>query len=209
VCAAGAAVLLTLAPAVQAGNAEGGSSAAAAAAALPTARPYFLQSYTWQFADTSRRAQSGRGALLGAGLPLSEHFNIELSGYYTTFNPDPHPPAAAWRDYGGRVDGMFMYSRDPAFSPYFDFGAGYGHHTLKDTGEGSSGPTLETGFGVMHYFSAFGEALALRGDARYRWSFVDGDHYAAMPVRNVLGEPVVTVGLVVPFGSAQFSGTSQ
>jgi OOP family OmpA-OmpF porin len=165
-------------------------------------RPYILQTLDYQFADTSRRAQNGRGGLLGAGLPLSRHFNVELSGFYTAFNPNPQAPAYGWHDYGGRFDGMFFYSRNPAFSPYFDFGAGYGRNVLKTGGLADSGPLLDSGFGAIHYFVLGDLSLGVRGDARYRWAFLDDDKFPGTGVRGMLGEPIFSFGLLVPIGSA-------
>jgi len=170
--------------------------------AVVSMRSYILQTLDYQFADTSRRAQNGRGAVLGAGLPLSTHFNLELSGFYTTFNPDPQPPAYGWHDYGGRFDGMFFYSRNPAFSPYFDFGAGYGRNALRTSGQASSGALVDYGFGAIHYFSVGNLPMGVRGDARYRWSFLDDNKFSGTSVRDSLGEPVFSLGLLIPIGSS-------
>lgn len=165
-------------------------------------KPYIGESLTYQFSESSRQSDNGVGATLSGGVPLNKWFNVEVGGFYTNFNPDSDTPSYKWKDYGARVDGQFFYSRNPAFSPYFDVGVGYDHSELKTVDQSSSSALTDVGLGAIHYFSLFHTPLGVRADARYRWTFVDDSKFSGLGVSAPFGEPILSLGLVIPLGSS-------
>jgi OOP family OmpA-OmpF porin len=120
-----------------------------------------------------------------------------LGSYYSRFNVAA--PGARWREVGLKLDGQFFYSREKSFSPYFGLGAGVQQTDVLGTGHRDTQPMVDTGLGFLSWFEVFGTDMALRGDARYRWAFLDHIENA-FPNIDQLNEPVLKVGLVVPIG---------
>jgi OOP family OmpA-OmpF porin len=165
--------------------------------------PYASMMFSYQFADSTRQSKDGLGGVLSGGIPLSQHFNVELGGSFTSFNPDTSAPSYRWRDYAAKLDGMFFFSRNPAFSPYLDIGGGNSHNVLASQSDTKDAAWFaDAGVGAMHYFSMFSTPFALRADARYRWTFIDDSKFPGTGIKD-FKEPILSIGLVAPFGSSK------
>lgn len=180
----------------------------AAAAALPATaqqtetRSYLSVNYDHVFQDNGRASDSGTGYSFGVGKALNQYWGLEFGGFYDQFQQQVG--GSAWREYGAKVDGLFFYSRDARFSPYFGLGLGGMQTDLKTTGQGSFDPFADAGVGFFKYFPVGGRDLGLRADLRYRWTD------PRINAVGTFGEPVVRVGLVMPFGArAGAAGTQQ
>ena len=171
-----------------------------AASALPAlaqeveTRPYASVMYDTVFSDKDRKAESGNGYSFGVGKALSKYWGLEIGGFYD--QAKPQAGGNSWREYGGKIDGMFFYSRNPRFSPYAAIGVGGMENDLRTTGNKSFDVFADAGVGFMKYFPiTAGYDVGFRADARYRWV-----NAKDIPGNHSFGEPVVRVGLVFPFG---------
>lgn len=165
-------------------------------------KPYMSSMLSYQVADDSRQSKNGVGGVLAGGIPLNKFFNVELGGSYTGFKPDSEAPSYRWRDYAAKIDGMFFYSRNPAFSPYFDLGGGNTTDVNSTAGKAKDHAWFaDAGVGAFHYFSMFKTPFALRADARYRWTFIDDSKFPGLGVSD-FKEPIFSIGLVTPFGAS-------
>lgn len=175
------------------------------AAALPaqadpvSMRPYISESLMYTFADSKRHSDDGIGGMLGGGVPLNRLFNVELDGAYSHFNHDGSiANSAPWKQFLAKVDGQLFFSRDPAFSPYFGIGGGYAKDVLKDVGNDASF-FADAGVGAIHFFQIFHTDFGVRGDFRYRWTDIDKAKFPGKDVSS-FGEPVLSLGLIIPLG---------
>jgi OOP family OmpA-OmpF porin len=182
-------------------------SSLALAAALPahaddvTMRPYISESLLGVIRDSSRIADDGIGGMLGGGIPLNRFFTVEVDGAYTHFNHNSDAGSAPWSQYLGKVDGQFYFSRNPAFSPYFGLGVGYVKERLHDSGSDST-VAFDPGLGFLHYFKVFDTDFAFRADARYRIEHLDDKKFPSKYDLGTLGEPVLSIGLLIPIGGS-------
>lgn len=142
--------------------------------------------------------EDGMGFQLGAGMAVNRFLGLELSGFSHHFSKGSDG-VNSMREYGGKLDGLFFYSRKPSFSPYFGVGLGGVKTHARGTGESSTDPFADVGLGFMSYLGA-GARVALRADARYRQIFFDEDALGGVDQDDV-GEPILNIGLVIPFGS--------
>jgi len=161
-------------------------------------RPYIGESLNYIFADNSRNSENGLGGTLSGGIPLSQHFNIELGGTYAHFNHDGSPGSEPWREYTQQLGGQYFFSRDPALAPYFGVNVGHSTEVLTQGGKDSTFFT-DAGLGAIHYFKVFNTDFGVRASAAYRWTFVDSAKFPGKGV-NTFGEPVLSLGLVIPIG---------
>lgn len=173
-------------------------------------RPYVSGFYTHVFEQDDRDQlvggatdvlKAGQGFQLGGGMAINQYFGWELSAFANRFKKDDDNGGAnSLREYGGKLDGLFFYSRDPEkLMPYFGLGVGGIHTKLRGTGESSTDPFAEAGLGVIKYFRVGGADLGLRAEARYRYVVFDEDALGGSDQDNI-GEPVLRVGVVMPFG---------
>lgn len=158
-------------------------------------RPYASVMYDTPFSDSDRKAKTGLGGSLGFGAAINKYWGWEVGGFYDGAKGKGTPGASSWREYGGKVDGMFFFSRDPSFSPYTAIGVGGMENHRKATDNKSFNVFADAGLGFFKYFPIGSYDVAFRADARYRWVDAKG-----IPGNHVFGEPVVRVGLVFPFG---------
>lgn len=163
-------------------------------------RPYISELYTYTFENSDRvGVDEGQGAQLSVGKAISEHWGWEIGGFYTEFPHDNSPGVNAQREYGAKLDGLYFYSRNPSFSPYFAAGVGGVRTELRGTSLDSTDPFADVGLGFIKYFTVWGADLGFRADLRYRHIFFDKDALGGTNVGD-LGEGVLKVGLVVPLG---------
>lgn len=169
-------------------------------------RPYIsaLFSYVAQddergdlIGEPNRGLNQGKGLQLSVGKPINRWLGIELAAFGHNYTRDV--ASSDMRDYGGKLDGLFFYSRDPRFSPYFGLGFGGIRTDLKGTDSTSTDPFADVGLGFMKFFQIAGQDLGVRGDVRYRHIFVGEDAFGGDQQDDV-GEAVFKVGLVVPLG---------
>jgi OOP family OmpA-OmpF porin len=161
-------------------------------------RPYVSGLYSHTFESDDRNSDRGRGYQIGVGKAVSPFWNIELNGFLNQFNRDGAANPNQWREFGGKLDGLFFYSRNPAFSPYFGVGAGMQRTDLKGTAFSDTNAIADAGLGFIKYFEVAGVDLGFRADARYRFLFMNDGRLG--PGVDDLGEPVVKIGLVAPLG---------
>lgn len=192
------------------------ASGLALAAALPahadevSMRPYISESLMYTFADNDRHSDNGIGGMLGGGIPINRLLNIELDGAYSHFNANDDAGSNPWKQYLAKLDGQFFFSRDPAFAPYFGIGGGYSKNVLKNVGQ-DAGFFADAGVGAIHYFKVFNTDFGVRGDVRYRWTDVDKAKFPGTKVSSNFGEPVLSLGLIIPlsFGSSETPAEQQ
>lgn len=168
-------------------------------------RPYIspMFAYTWEEAD--RDSEAGLGFALSGGKVLNKYWNVELQAFWQQYDNEATAAGDEWTDFGAKIDGLFFYSRNPAFSPYFGIGAGVQHTELKGAGGAQdTEPMVDAGFGFLKYFLLDKSPIALRADLRYRWT--DLSNISGAPRANAglkdLGEPVLKIGFLVPLGEA-------
>ena len=160
-------------------------------------RVYVSPMYAYTFNDSDRVSKPGNGVQLGIGKPLNKFWNVELDGFYNEFSA--RPLGVRWKDVGAKLDGQFFYSRNRAFAPYFGVGVGGQHVEIGGTNLDDYGPMVDTGLGFLKYFQLGNHDLAFRAEARYRWQFLNSDIKKATAI-DYLGEPVVKIGFLLPFG---------
>ncbi|MCC2657352.1 MAG: hypothetical protein K0Q76_2460 [Panacagrimonas sp.] len=170
-------------------------------------RPYLsaLFSYVPQEDDRgdlvgvpTRAFNEGKGLQLSVGKPINRWLGFEIAAFGHNYTGDA--AGSSMRDYGGKIDGLFFYSRSPAFSPYFGLGLGGIVTDIKGTGTSSTDPFADVGLGFMKFFQIAGLDLGVRGDVRYRRIFFSEDALDRDQQDDV-GEAVMKVGLVVPLGA--------
>jgi OmpA-OmpF porin, OOP family len=128
------------------------------------------------------------GLGLAIGKPLDERWNVEFG--VRGHNLD--------RDVGNNmkqrsmgIDGLYFFDRDPGFAPFALIGAGYLRSSLP--GVADNGFSANIGLGFLKQVS---ENLALRADARYRWSETD------MLGRGLQNDDwLVNLGVHIPLGA--------
>lgn len=166
-------------------------------------RPLLSAMYSHTLNDEDRASENGQGWYLGAGKVLNKYWNLELGAFQSKFDART-AGGNRWTDRGGKLDGQFFYSRDPAFSPYFGLGLGAQRTEQRtaSTSVSDTGALVDAGFGFLKFFDLGGRDVAFRADARYRWLFLDDAKFrnAGRGIDN-LGEPIFKVGFVVPLGA--------
>ncbi|MDR3416311.1 MAG: OmpA family protein [Nevskia sp.] len=162
-------------------------------------RPYIGESFMYTFSDSKRTSDNGVGGMIGGGVPINRFLNLELDGAYSHFNSNNNAGSQPWQQYLAKVDSQFFFSRNPEFAPYFALGAGYDKEVLKTVGRNGAF-TADTGLGAIHYFKLFDTDFGVRADARYRWDDVKSSKFPGTKVSGSFGEPVLSLGLVIPLG---------
>lgn len=162
-----------------------------AAAQEQEMRTYINGGYVHILED-GRGSDDGQGVYLGIGSAYNQYIGFEYSAFYHEFDRDGAANPNSWREFGGKVDGMLFYSRNPAFSPYFGVGLGFTNNKI--TGGNEEADTLvDAGVGFFKYFTA--PDLGLRVDLRSRWVELN-----STPGFSSFTEPILRVGLVIPLG---------
>ncbi|MEO8994534.1 MAG: OmpA family protein [Rhodanobacter sp.] len=156
-------------------------------------RPYLSANYNYIFQDSDRASENGSGYSFSAGKALNKYWGIEFGGFHDQFKQNTG--GASWREYGAKLDGLFFYSRNPAFSPYFGLGVGGMQTDRRTTGDSSFDPFVDAGVGFFKFFSVGEHDLGIRADVRYRWVNAND-----IPGVRDFREPIVKVGLVLPLG---------
>jgi len=77
-------------------------------------RPYASVMYDTVFSDKDRASDNATGVSVGVGKALNKYWGLEIGGFYD--KADKKTGGNSWREYGGKIDGMFFYSRNPRFS---------------------------------------------------------------------------------------------
>ncbi len=163
-------------------------------------RPYVSPMFAYTFDKDNRGSDPGLGWYFGGGKALNKYWNAELGTFYSRFNDKAGAPGALWREYGIKADAQFFYSREKSFSPYFGIGAGVQRTDIFDgAGTKDTQPMFDLGFGFISWFDVGNFDVGLRGDARYRYAFLDKIE-AVYPAINQLNEPILKIGLVLPVG---------
>lgn len=167
-------------------------------------RPYVSGLFSLVFEDDDRDAlaggdlQEGKGFQLSAGKAINRYLGVELAAFGHNYGQQTSS-GGSLRDYGGKIDGLFFYDRDPRFSPYFGIGIGSVQTDIKNTSQNTTDPFADVGIGFMKFFEVAGTELGFRSDLRYRRVFLEDNSLGAVDVSD-LGEAVLNVGLVIPLG---------
>lgn len=170
-------------------------------------RPYISGLYSHVFEDDERddlvgggaeALNEGKGLQLSVGKAINKWVGIELAAFGHNYTRGD-TGTQSLREYGGKIDGLFFYSRDPRFSPYFGLGVGSIQTDIKGTDDSSTDPFADVGLGFMKFFEISGTELGFRGDLRYRHIFFDEDALGGTSQDDV-GEAVLKFGIVVPLG---------
>jgi OOP family OmpA-OmpF porin len=163
-------------------------------------RPYISELYSYTFQSSDRvGVDDGQGAQLSVGKAVSEHWGFEIGGFYGNFPHNESPGVNAQREYGGKIDGLYFYSRNPSFSPYFSVGVGGVRTELRGTSLDSTDPFADAGLGFIKYFTIWNADLGFRADLRYRHIFFSDNALGGTNTGD-LGEAVLKFGLVIPLG---------
>jgi OmpA-OmpF porin, OOP family len=182
------------------------AAAQAQDAGLEDPRWYFSPMVGYLVTDSDRDADNEVAGYLGLGKPLSEHVNMEMFVHGANVSVDdqgsPRLPSGApnpayqpsgqqqWR--GAGVSGMYVFSRNPGFSPYAQMGAS-GMRT-EFQGDSTWNPVGEAGVG---FFSRVLGDTSLRADVRARFNF-DND---TVPGESRLDDTVASLGIAIPLGT--------
>lgn len=170
-----------------------GAATAALAQEAQEMRPYVSAGFNYVYSDKERTSEAGQGYTFSAGKALNKYWGLEFGGFQDQFKPKAG--GASWREYGGKLSGLFFYSRNPAFSPYFGLGVGGMETDRRSTGDRSFDPFVDAGVGFFKYMAVGAYDLGLRADLRYRWV-----NAKDIPGVRDFREPVLNVGLVLPLG---------
>ena len=162
-------------------------------------RPYISPMFAYTFDEKDRGSEEGLGWYFGGGKVINKYWNAELGSFYSRFNDSNGAPGALFRELGVKLDGQFFYSREKSFSPYFGIGGGVQQTDVLGTGIKDTQPLVDAGLGFISWFDVAGFDVGLRGDARYRWAFLDKIE-ERFPQLDQLNEPILKVGLVIPVG---------
>jgi len=174
-------------------------------------RPYLSPMFAYTYEDADRDSEPGLGFALSGGKALNKYWNVELGAFWQQYEAQNGAAGDDWTDFGAKIDGLFFYSRNPAFSPYFGIGAGVQRTELKGVGGAvDTEPMVDAGLGFFKYFTVGKQDLALRADLRYRWVGLDKIEGAAAANGGLddLAEPVLKLGLVVPLGKRSTAGAA-
>ena len=171
-------------------------------------RPYISGLFSYVFEEDDRdelvggastALKEGKGLQLSVGKAVNKWIGVEIGAFGHNFSRGD-TGTSSLRDYGGKIDGLFFYSRNPRFSPYFGVGVGSIQTDIKGTNNSSTDPFADVGLGFIKYFEVGGTELGFRGDLRYRNIFFDDDALGNTSQDDV-GEAVLKFGVVVPLGS--------
>lgn len=153
-------------------------------------RVYFVPAVSFIFADKDRNADDSFGAYLGIGKQVSESINFEAAIIYDELKFDQG--AGEFDQRGLLLDYLYMFNRNPGFSPYALLGAGALRNKVPN--ERNVNPMANVGIGFMRELTDNG--LKFRTDVRYRMDF-DGK---SIPAEDRFGDWVINVGLAIPLG---------
>jgi OOP family OmpA-OmpF porin len=154
-------------------------------------------SHVWTDADR-QTSRNEYGASIGFGKAVSKYFNIELKGFYNSFEHENNPSSTTeyqWDTFGSTIDLQYYFNRND-LSPYAVIGAGIMDSRVH--GINAIGLVGEAGLGLAYKIN---DAISLRSDVRYRHN----SNFNESLTRNgndEYGDMIVNVGIVIPFGSA-------
>lgn len=159
-------------------------------AAEPDQRWYFTPSIFYIFSDDDRQAKNGLGSSVMLGKPLIGRIDLEV-GFFAD-NIKQKEGGGQFNQRGLMLDGLYYFTRNPSFSPYFVVGGGIARTKLN--GSVATSTLGQAGFGFSSNFTESG--IKLRGDFRYR---MDEDD-SSIPNVAQFGDWIVNVGFSVPIG---------
>jgi OOP family OmpA-OmpF porin len=137
--------------------------------------------------DNKRNVQDGvKGATLGLGIALEDHWNLELG--VQRLSLDPEPSGKSGHDTGVMLNALNLYNRGGRFSPYMLGGVGIVSNStpgVKDT----SSFQAQGGVGLM---TNIWRSVALRTEALYRFENAS----------THVGDFILNFGLQVPIGTS-------
>ena len=155
-------------------------------------------SYQYTFEIDDRMTDDGHGVHLSFGHFLTRGFALELAGDYSRYG-DEAPFNREGRTWATKLGGLYAFNRDNPIQPYFGLGGGLANNQLRDPSDRARSAFGEATVGILAFL---GDNIGLRGEWAYR--FTDGVPDAANPGSEVssIHEPIVRVGLLMPFGRA-------
>ncbi len=168
--------------------------AQAVAADLDT-RTYLVPALSYIGADEDRLADDNGGLQLGFGKAVSPRWNMEFSLVGDVL--EQTDTDYKYEQAGVLIDGLFFFTRNPAFAPYMVIGAG-AMNTAFAGDNNNTNPMANIGFGFFRQLTQGGTQLRL--DARYR---VDEDDRTVPggEAHERFEDVVVNLGLAIPVGA--------
>ncbi len=158
-------------------------------------RTYIAPAISYVGADDDRLADDGAGLQLGFGKAVSERWNMEFSLVGDVL--DLADGDDEYEQAGVLIDGLFFFTRNPAFAPYAVIGAG-ALNTSFAGDSNNTNPMANIGVGFFRQLTAGGTQLRL--DARFR---IDEDDRSVPggETHERFEDWLVNVGLAIPFGA--------
>jgi Outer membrane protein and related peptidoglycan-associated (lipo)proteins len=157
-------------------------------------------SYRWTGADSARNSGNANGVQGGAGIHFLHYFEAELDGQYSGFGR--HGGGPDWQEFGGELNFHYVPFPEWRVAPFLSAGGGWvrTEQTAFPPPAGSSNDLYWTaGLGLIGSFKAGKLPMQLRVEARYRHLHVRQSVPNLLLGGNNLNEPIVTVGLALPF----------
>ncbi len=167
----------------------------APAAADVDSRTYLIPAISYVNADEDRLADDNGGLQLGFGKAVSEHWNMEFSLVGDVL--EQTDTDNKYEQAGVLIDGLFFFTRNPAFAPYMVVGAG-AMNTAFAGDNNNTNPMANVGFGFFRQLTRGGTQLRL--DARYRVD-EDGRTVPGGETHERFEDVVVNLGLAIPVGA--------
>ncbi len=172
--------------------------AAQSGALQATEQPWYISPMiSYIDADSDRNADNDIGLHLGIGKYLNQRWSVEISALADTL--DSQTDSTEYQQRGLIADGLYFFKRDPGLSLYGVVGMG----ALRTKLAGDSDTQLSANIGAGA-IKPINEMISLRGDIRYRL-----DEEDRVPGEQHLGEWLINVGLLIPFGSSKAQPGSQ
>ena len=171
--------------------------AASAALAAPVVqgyetRPYVSVNGGIAIADSARDSDDGVHFNVQVGQRLGRYLGLEFGGFGTDFDSDIN----GYEDLGARLEALVYLNDHPTWSPYIATGFGAINTENTVTGDESDDGFVNAGLGFIRYGRLFDSfTVGLRGDYRYR-------HTVDLSPED-FGDHIITLGLVLPFGTAR------
>jgi len=129
---------------------------------------YALPGISYNWTDSDLKAKDDVGAFLRAGKEISQNWDIQFGGAYTSVDGNTN---GKYKQTLLGVDALYMFSREK-LRPFLLVGIGYAHNKLDYTVAGGTKDSLmaNIGAGVQYLFT---ENIGLQADLRSVWSEAD------------------------------------
>lgn len=176
------------------------TSAFAIPASGPDTRSYLFGGPSLVIEDSSRFSDRALGSRVGIGKRFNAFWGLEVDGFFNEF--DSGADGADWREYGGKLSGLYYYNDSRRWAPYFAVGGGIvRNEDRRRSRSGAQSRSItsdsfgDVGVGLFGYLPVGRYDVGIRGDYRYRLLDIDD-----IPGVNLFEEHVFSLDLVLPLG---------